>query len=167
MRKHLLNAVALGVCALAGCGEDSPDILGLYETTEHLVSGEACSGGETPDPSTPYFRIVERELFGVSYYGRADCESTDEASCEDGSGLLVEEISNGYEGAAAISSGDTSSCSLGWITYTAVLEDDVLTFEERTYSEFGPADPCDTDEAEARGDSMPCVSYEMLAGVRQ
>lgn len=157
----LLSTVA------AACGDDAPDILGMYETTEHLVNDEGCSGGATPDPDVPYFRIVEKELLGFTYYTREDCESADETTCSGGGGLLAEEISNGYEGEVSLSSGDTSSCTLAWITYTAVLDDDVLTFDTFNYSETGPADPCDTSTAEDRGDSMPCVSYEHIAGTRQ
>jgi hypothetical protein len=156
------------VTTLAACGgDDAPDILGMYETTEQLVNGQGCSGGETPDPGVPYFRIVEEELLGFTYYTRENCESTDEATCAGGGGLLAEETSDGYQGNVSFSSGDTSNCTLGWITYTAELDGDVLTFETYNYSESGPADPCDTSTAEDRGEDMPCVSYELIAGVRQ
>lgn len=159
-------AALLAVVTACG-GDDAPDIVGLYRTTEHLANAEGCSGGTTPDPSTPYFRIVEEELFGVAYFTRQDCADTREASCEGAGGLLGEEIANGYTGEVSVSSGDPASCTLGLITYSAILEDDLLTFETYTYSESGAIDPCDTDEALRRGEDMPCESYELIAGTLQ
>ncbi len=164
--RHRLIATLMVLMAACG-GDDSPNILGLYETTEHLVNGEGCSGGETPDPGVPYFRIVEDELLGFTYYTREDCADTSEGSCESAGGLLGEKIPDGYRGEVSFSSGDAASCSLGYITYSAVLDGDTLTFETYSYVESGAIDPCDTDEALERGEDMPCESYEMIAGVRQ
>jgi hypothetical protein len=151
---------------LAACGSDPPDITGLYMTTAHEESGEACSGGETPADSPPYFRIEEREILGVPYRTRSDCDDTEPSSCSGGGGLLVEETDDGYSGEAYISSGDPTSCTLVFSFYQASLDGDQLSFENLNYSESGAIDPCTTDEAQARGDQMPCISYELIVGVR-
>ncbi len=167
MKETLVRIAAVGLvaCAVAGCGgSGSPDIVGMYQTSEHLVNPGGCTGGAEPVPPVPYFRIAEQELLGATFYVREDCESTDETTCTSGGGVLVDEISDGYEGYITLSSGAPSSCSLSYVTYSAVIDGDVLTFEEFNYTETGAIDPCDTDEAEARGEEMPCVSYEHLVG---
>lgn len=152
--------------ALAACGDDPPDITGLYMTTSHEASDTTCTGGATPDPSPPYFRIEEREILGVPYFTRIDCQDTETGSCSGGSGILVDETDSGYSGAAYIASGDASNCTLVYSFYDASRDADELTYTNLNYTESGPIDPCTTDEAEARGDDMPCTSYEIIAGVR-
>lgn len=165
--KLTLTTFAIMALAAAGCGDDGPDIVGLYQTTMHLENATGCTGGDTPLDSPPYFRIVDQDFAGQTFHTREDCTGTDPADCEDGSGLLSEEIDNGYEGWISFSSGSPSACTLGYVTYSAVLDGDTLTFENKTYSESGEIDPCDTDEAEARGTSMTCASYEIMVGTRQ
>lgn len=152
--------------ALAACDSDPPDITGLYMTTSHEASGSACSAGTTPDPSPPYFRIEEREILGVAYRTRSDCQDTEPASCSGGGGLLVEETDDGYRGDAYIAGGDPSACTLVYSSYEAGLDGSELTYQNLNYSESGAIDPCTTDEAEARGDDMPCTSYELIVGTR-
>lgn len=151
---------------LAACGDDPPDITGLYMTTSHEASATACSGGTTPDGSPPYFRIEEREILGVSYRTRTDCQDTTAASCTGGGGILVEETDTGYRGDAYVAFGDPAACTLYYSSYEASLEGDQLSFETLNYSESGAIDPCTTDEAEARRDEMACVSYDLIVGVR-
>ena len=151
---------------LAACGDDPPDITGLYMTTSHEESNEGCAGGATPADSPPYFRIEEREILGLPYRTRSDCQDTEPASCSGGGGLLVDEIDGGYRGDAYLASGDSSACTLVYSSYEATLADSTLSYHNRNHSESGAIDPCTTDEAEARGDAMPCTSYELIAGVR-
>ena len=148
------------------CGDDPPDITGLYTTTTHETSPSACSGGATPDPSPPYFRIEEREILGAPYRTRTNCQDTDVGSCSGGGGILIDETDDGYRGDAYISTGDVAACSLIYSSYEAALDGDQLTYQNFNYSESGPIDPCTTDEAEARGDDMPCTSYELMVGTR-
>jgi hypothetical protein len=160
-RSLLLIAVAT-----AACGSDPPDITGLYMTTSHEASDTACTGGTTPDGSPPYFRIEEREVLGVAYRTRTNCQDTTPGSCSGGGGLLVEETDDGYRGEAYIAGGDESACTLVYSSYDAALDGDELSYENVNYSESGAIAPCTTDEAEARGDEMPCTSYEMIVGIR-
>ncbi len=152
--------------ATAACGSDPPDITGLYMTTAHESSPSACSGGTTPTDSPPYFRIEEREVLGVAYRTRTSCQDTEPGSCSGGGGILVEETDDGYRGAAYIAGGDESACTLVYSSYQAALDGDQLRYETFDYSESGAISPCTTDEAEARGDDMPCTSYEIITGVR-
>lgn len=158
--------VLLLASALAACGSEPPDITGLYMTTAHEASETGCSGGAAPDDSPPYFRIEEREVLGVPYRTRSDCQDTEPGSCSGGGGILVEETDDGYRGDAYIAAGDESACSLIYSSYQAVLDGDELRHETFTYSESGAISPCTTDEAEARKDEMPCTSYETIVGNR-
>ncbi|HLU67798.1 MAG TPA: hypothetical protein VKZ63_16050, partial [Kofleriaceae bacterium] len=119
---------------------------------------------EPASSSPPYFRIEEEELFGATFYTRTNCESEDPGTCTGGGGLLVEETDDGYRGTASFALGEPPNCTLGYAVYEAAVDDDLLTFESRTYSESG-GEPCTTDEAEARGSDMPCAGYELIAGV--
>ena len=152
--------------ALAACGSDPPDITGLYMTTAHEASGAACSGGTTPDGSPPYFRIEERELLGATYRTRTSCQDTEPSSCTGGGGILVDETGDGYRGDVYLSTGDPAACTLLYTSYDAALEGDELSYRTYSYSESGAIDPCTPDEAEARGDQMPCTAYEIMVGVR-
>ena len=165
MRRAALLAVVLAAAA-AACGDDPPDITGLYMTTGHETSAVSCSGGTTPGDSPPYFRIETRELLGVDYRTRTSCQDAEPSSCSGGGGILVDETGDGYRGDAYLAIGDASACTLIYSSYEASLEGDQLTWENLNYSESGPLDPCTTDEAEARGDQMPCTSYEVMVGDR-
>ncbi len=160
------SLVAVALLFAAACGDDPPDITGLYMTTAHEASASACSGGATPDPSPPYFRIEEREILGAPYHTRTSCQDTDPASCSGGGGILTEETGDGYRGDIYLSSGEPASCTLARSAYDASLDGDQLTWENLNYSESGAFDRCDPDEAEARADEMPCTSYELMVGVR-
>lgn len=162
----MTRAAALAVLLAAACGDDPPDITGLYMTTGHEASSSTCSGGSTPGDSPPYFRIEERELLGVSYRTRTSCQDTDPATCSGGGGILVDETGDGYRGDAYLAIGDPSACTLIYSSYEASLDGDQLTWDNLNYSESGPIDPCTTDEAEARGLGMPCTSYEVMVGTR-
>ena len=162
----MMKPSLLALLALAACGDDPPDITGLYMTTAHEESSEACTGGATPADSPPYCRIEEREILGVPYRTRSDCQDTEPGSCTGGGGLLVDEIDGGYRGDAYVAGGDPSACTLVYSSYEATLADSTLSYQNLNYSESGAIDPCTTDEAEARGDAMPCTSYELIAGVR-
>jgi hypothetical protein len=159
------RALLLVVLA-AACGDDPPDITGLYMTTAHESSASACEDGTTPDGSPPYFRIEERELLGVSYRTRTSCQDTEPSSCSGGGGILVDETGDGYRGDAYVAAGDETACTLIYSSYQASLDGDQLTWENLNHSESGAIAPCTTDEAEARGDEMPCTSYELMVGVR-
>ena len=161
-----MSRVLLLLLLAAACGDDPPDITGLYMTTAHESSATSCSGGTTPDGSPPYFRIEERELLGVSYHTHTSCQDTDPATCSGGGGILIDETDDGYRGDAYISVGDPAACTLIYSSYQASLDGDQLTWDNLNYSDSGPIDPCTTDEAEARGDDMPCTSYEVMVGIR-
>lgn len=162
----MTRAHVLFLALAAGCGGDPPDITGLYMTTSHEASPTACSGGTTPDGSPPYFRIEEREILGAPYRTRTSCQDADPGSCTGGGGILVDETDDGYRGDAYVAAGDPSACTLIYSAYEASLEGEELSYQNLNYSESGALDPCTTDEAEARGDDMPCTSYELMVGVR-
>jgi len=166
MPTHSLLIGSLIALVACGGGDDAPAIDGMYQTTSQEGVTGACSPVAPIDPMTPYFQIEEQDFFGVPVHTRSDCETADPASCEAGGGLLSEETDDGWRGTVSWSSGDASACVLGWNVDLATIDGDELTFESYEYSDDGAFDPCTPDEAEARGEEMPCVGYELLVGTR-
>ena len=161
--RSLATLAGLSVLVISSaCGGGDPDFVGTYMTTSHVSNQTQCSGADTPIDAPPYFRITSQKFFGATVYTRDDCDSADQASCVSGGGL-VDSTGVGF---VLTQSGDASSCSLGYISYQAALDGDELTFSTTTYADSGAIDPCTTDEAEKRGDSMPCQSYDILVGTR-
>lgn len=157
-----LAALAAMLMASACGGGGDPDFVGMYMTTSHVTNETQCTGADTPVDGPAYFRITSQEFFGQTVYTRDDCDTADEASCVSGGGL----VDSSGTGFVSTQSGDATSCSLGYISFEASLDGDELTFSTTTYADSGAIDPCTTDEAERRGDSMPCESYDVIVGTR-
>jgi len=163
----LSGRIAL-IATFGGCG-GSPDLTGTYEVTYHTINDQSCTVEGPAATEPPYFRFAEEEFLGQSFFQLSWCTSADEASCTGfaGSFLFAEEIDDGWRAQYSSSSGGFDSCLLGYGEGTAVVTDDGVRIELRSYSEDVPGltgDACSTDEAGERGDSMPCESFEVLLG---
>lgn len=164
--------LALGLLALAAaCGDGGPGIQGFYMTTSHTLNDQGCGGEGAAQSDPPYFRIVEESLFGVPVQVAESCTSEDEADCSESGdlGFFSTRRDGGFVGEAFISSGGVGGapCLLAYQLDRAVPEDDTIRIERRRFEEEDESlqdEACDTDEAEARGDSMPCVELEVLEG---
>lgn len=157
-------ALAWLLVLATACGddEDPPGIAGLYMTTTHVASQEACIGGTTPEDSQPYFRM-EESGGGVSL---RECSSTDPATCGGGRGVLDQETELGYRGDLYSATGDSAECELLWEWHDASRNADQLTYRISHHREAGAIDPCTAEEAEARSTDLPCIAYEVLIGAR-
>jgi len=170
----LAISIMLIALALAACGDsgtDAADLVGVYQVTLHTRNEAACDveGGAVTDYD--YFQLLEDEFLGQPYLSFGECTSSDPASCTDG-GLFSSyfKVRGDWVNELHSSSGGGSiSCYLGYVRGDLFPQGDgSLRFETRVYSEEDTTlseEECNTDEAEARGDSMPCESYEAIEGV--
>ncbi len=163
----LSGGIAL-ISLLAACGGD-PDLTGMYQATYHTANDQDCTVEGPAVTEPPFFRFAEEEFFGQTYFQLSLCSGADEATCTGfaGSFLFAEPIDGGYRARYSSSSEGIDSCLLGYGVGTAVQEDDGVRVELRSYGEdvLGlTGDACSTDEAESRGESMPCESFEVMVG---
>jgi hypothetical protein len=161
--------VAAGMTA-AGCSS-RVDISGLYEVTAHTLNEASCDTEGAPVDEPPYFSIEKDEFFGQTFYVYNDCTSPSPDDCT-GFGLFgrsfTQPISDGWKGQVSTSSGSGGQCYLSFRQMSAVFQPDgSLRIEDRMWQEQAELseDRCDTDEAEARGSSMPCAHFEVISGV--
>lgn len=164
--------LALGLLTLAtACGDGGPNLQGFYMTTGHTLNDQGCGGEGADQSEPPYLRIVEEDLFGIPIQVAQSCTSEDEADCSESGdlGFFATQRDGGFIGETFVASGGVGGapCLLGYQLDRAVREDDTIRIERRRFEEEDETlqeDACSTDEAEARGDSMPCVELEVLEG---
>jgi hypothetical protein len=85
--------------------------------------------------------------------------------CGSGGGLFsgfFEPIDDGWRGVVTSSSGSGGRCSLSYFEQTAILKSTMLTIDASRFSDTVdlPEDKCEPEEAEKRGDEMPCAEHE-------
>lgn len=154
--------------ACAACGDDDVDLSGIYAVTHHTENSGDCvaEGNDVDDP--PFFSMDPGELFGVDIFAYSECTSADPISCQAGGLFFQLPIDGGWrnEQSGIIGGGN---CVLSFQEATAVFEPSGdLRIESRRYeeaAEFPFSDPrCTTDEAELRGDTMPCAEFLVITG---
>ncbi len=157
--------LSLGACG----GDDAVDLTGVYRV-DSSVGSQPC-GVDADVTVSPYLLFKKDEIFGQSYFAYEGC--TDEAgtTCGSSGGLfggLFEPIDGGWRGVITSSSGSGGRCSLGYREETALLDGTVLAIEENNYGETVDLteDKCDPDEAERRGDGMPCLEHARITATR-
>jgi hypothetical protein len=160
--------VVLAVLALAACS-GPPDIAGFYQVASIESAVDACDGGAAPDPAPSHFLVRKDSFFGTTIYQLDLCDDGDRAACQGnggGGGFVFEEIDDGYRGEVSGYSGTPEDgCLLFYTDLRATLIDGTLTWSRYQYAEDGASgDDCTTDEAAARGASMPCAGYLLVSG---
>jgi hypothetical protein len=156
--------------ALAACGDDGVDLRGTYRV-DLAVGSAPCGDDQRLDTVAAFLRFNREDLFGSPYYTYDGC--TDEAGtdCSSMGGLFggfYEPIDDGWLGVITSSSGSGGSCLLNYLEQTATLEGEVLSIEVNEYRDEVelPDEMCQPEEAEARGDSMPCVEHTHIDATR-
>ena len=159
---------------VAGCGgggSPAEDLVGMYQVTTHTENEASCDVQGAAVEEDPYFRLSAQDVFGYTVLVLDTCTSADPTSCTD-LGVFSSFNQQGGEWVQemSVSSGGGSygPCLLTWMRGTLSEAAGTVTIERRTYSEEDTLteEECDPDTAEARGDSMPCTRYEVLAGAR-
>lgn len=159
-RAWLAAVVLLAACD--GGGDD--DVLGVYQTTLHTRNDTGCMpGAAVADP--PYFSFdYFGELNGSHLYQVVGCTSADAATCADSIALVADAPVGVFAfHQAAMQTGST--CTLDFTTYSGDLDGDTFELHIASYEELQASPPsCTSDDAGARGDAMPCISSETIAG---
>ncbi len=165
-------AAAAIAAALVGCGGGSDDgfgVEGLYAVTRHTENEAGCDAEGPELGDYTHFQLVADEIFGQPFLSFGECQSADPASCDDG-GLFSAFFKEGGELVTQISAssgGGDVTCFLTFVRGTLEGDGDTVLIEIRS---FGEEDDtlseveCAPDTAEARGESMACERYEVIAG---
>ena len=162
------------ICVLGlGCeGEDSKPaaIDGFYEVTLRTHSDADCEVEGDPADGAPYFQVTEEEFF-AKFYAYGECTSDDQTTCSSMGifGVVFSEPhGDTWEGRSSAAFG-MDPCTLQYDETLAATDGDVLHVEMRRWGEEDASltgDACSADEAQARGDSMPCLGFDVVEGTR-
>ena len=172
MRSTKLTAIlaAAAAAVAAACGGDV-DLTGVYRV-DRAVASMPC-GEDQPVMNPPAFlKFSKGDFFGTPFFSYDECTDAAATDCTSGGGLLggfFEPFDDGWSGHSSSSSGFGGSCTLRIDDQTATLRGDVIDIEARVFSEEDvalPSDRCQPEEAEARGDTMPCISHEQILATR-
>jgi hypothetical protein len=168
MRGALLS---VAVAAAAACGGGDVDLTGVYRV-DRAVASAPC-GEDRPVADPPAFLEFSRgDLFGNPFYAYVECTDAAATDCVAVGGVLegfFEPRDDGWDGYASSASGADDDCQLRVDDRSATLDGDVLVVEEHVYREDHVALPpggCLPDEAEARGEAMPCVAHSRMIATR-
>jgi hypothetical protein len=168
---------------VASCGSADPalepepepepvDIAGMYEATHHTQNDSGCDeGGNLADP--PFFRVASEGSMGAAAYTLGLCGSDDAASCV-GTGLegvvFDQPSEGGWKGVEDQAILANARCHYIHLEMSAMLDaaSEVIRIELRKSEELVDSEfvECTIEEAESRAASLPCVSLEVLEGVR-
>jgi hypothetical protein len=163
----------LGVFVLlAGCGDDSSDFDGAYETVSLTKQVDGCGGqgAEEPIPDTiHWFRLdlVETELGALlAYY-----------ACQDLGVCLAEydlyrSFGKGPDGwLTTVATAIDPGCTLQYRERTlSSIDDTTILIDDRLYREVDPSlsgDACAIEEARMRGTAMPCTEQTLTIAERR
>ena len=163
---HVTVILALG----GGCGGDV-DLSGIYRV-EVAVASRPC-GADAPVTSGPSFvKLTKANLFGTDYFAYDGC--TDEAGTDCASigglfGGFFEPIDGGWRSFSSYASNSGLNCTLGISDTTAILDGTRLVVDGSTYEDRVelPEEQCTPEEAERRGDAMPCTKHERVEATRR
>ncbi|HWO20187.1 MAG TPA: hypothetical protein VNO30_15480 [Kofleriaceae bacterium] len=169
MRSTTLTVSIFAVAAAAAaCGGDV-DLTGVYRV-DRAVASMPC-GEDQPVVNPPAFlKFTKGDFLGIPFFSYDECTDAAATDCvSGGGGGYFEPFDDGWSGFVSSSSGFDGKCSLRIDDQKATLRGDVIDIEAHVYSEEDvalPSERCQPEEAEARGDTMPCVSHEQILATR-
>ena len=170
-------AVGVAACGCDGSGSSGPtpiDISGMYQVSHYTVSANDCVNEGTEITTLPYFRVLP----GSKGYTAVRCTGADVSTCANDitaaafSGDLIvvvdQAATDGWTGTLAAGS-TMSGCMLLYSTSSALLVNGDLRIEDRSYVDRPTLDAaaCTATEAQKRGASMPCASFNVYVGTKQ
>ncbi|MGE0549995.1 MAG: hypothetical protein AB7O24_14740 [Kofleriaceae bacterium] len=154
---------------LAGCSDDV-DLTGIYRVDLH-VGSSPCGNDQPVVNGVAYLSFHQEELFGQDYFAYDECTDAAATDCPGGGGIFggfYEPIDGGWLGRASSSAGFGGTCGLSYMEQTAILNGNVLVFELARYQDEVdlPDEDCEPEQAEDRGDSMPCIEHERVEATK-
>jgi hypothetical protein len=167
MRGALLAMAA----AAAACGGGDVDLTGVYRVDRAVASSPCGEDQPVADPPA-YLEFSRGDLFGNAFYSYVECTDAAATDCVSVGGVFegfFEPRDDGWGGFASSASGSDAACQLRIDDRSATLREDVLVIEEHVYREDDVALPpggCLPDEAEVRGEAMPCVAHSRIVATR-
>jgi hypothetical protein len=167
----MVMRIAIALLALAACGPDDVDLTGVYRVDSAI--GSAPCGTDATIEFAAFVKFSKMELFGQEYFSYDGCADDTATECSSIGGLIggfFEPIDDGWLGRSSFSSGGGGDiCLLGIGRQTALLKGNGLTIEVSGHEEEVPGlttDECSPDEAEQRGEAMPCVSHSLIEATK-
>jgi hypothetical protein len=162
---HVIGIVAL----VAGCTGDV-DLSGIYRV-DVSVASRPCGNDAPVTSGSPYVKLTKADLFGTEYFAYSGCSDEMGSDCASVGGLFggfFEPIDDGWLGRASFASNSGLNCALGISETTAILDGDQLVIDGSTYQDRIEIteDRCTPEEAEKRGDAMPCTEHERVEAMR-
>ena len=155
--------VAALLLQLGACGEDDVDLTGVYRVDSDVGSAPCGSDQALPMPP-PYLKFTKAEIFGAPYFAMETCSDEAATNCSGG-GLFgdsfAEPIDGGWRGVLSAASG-TTTCTLTYRISIAKLSGVKLTVEHTEHGEDTTTGECTAEQAEMRGEDMPCTEHEKI-----
>lgn len=161
---------AIVALLLAACGPDEVDLTGLYQVDADVASTNTCNNDQPVAMPPVALRFAQGNLFGSEYFYYEECDDLVGTSCS-GSGLFgnsfAEPIDGGWRGVVSGSDGIAPDCEISYTEQTATLHGKLMIVEIATYSDtVTTAAECTPEEAEKRGNDMPCTEHERIEATR-
>jgi hypothetical protein len=153
---------------LAACGGDVA-IEGLYQTTYQTSNDSACTEGPVMIQK-PYFQVARGNLLGQTIYTIKLCDTADTTQCNDplSGAIMTQSVDNGWTGSIGIAVYTGSACNLAYWTSSAILSGSKLRAQVMGYQGdvMLSEAQCASSQAQQRGTSLPCKSFDVVEGTR-
>ena len=161
---HVIAIAAL----VAGCSD--VDLTGIYRVDVDVAS-KPCGDDVPVTSGYAFVRLIKGELFGTEYFAYDGCNDEAGSDCSSVGGLFggfFEPIEDGWRGRSSFASNSGLNCSLAITETTAILSGDQLVIDGSTHEDRIEIseDKCTPEEAEQRGDAMPCTEHGRIEATR-
>jgi hypothetical protein len=160
--RHVL--LALG--AVVGCGGDQVDIGGFYQVDTHGLNVTSCANAP-PLGLNEWLRFTSAGSGSDRTFTYVLCDDETETNCAMPPNLVYsDEVENGWGTSFPGAEPNDPMCTLKWTTSFAVYTtpDTVLRVQTREFADTTPRPEaeCTQAMAESLGETMPCVSLEII-----
>lgn len=164
-----LHVIAIAFALGVGCTDDV-DLTGIYRVDVEVAS-RPCGVDAPVTTGASYVKLTKSELFGAEFFAYEGCTDAAGLDCSSIGGVFggfYEPIDDGWMGRTSYASNSGLNCSLGITETTAILNGDQLVIDGSTHEDRIEIteDKCTPEEAELRGDAMPCTEHERVEATR-
>jgi len=165
----VLLVLLVGLVGLVGCSDDV-DLTGIYRVNV-AVKARPCGTDQPDGTASAFVKLSKANLFGTEFFSYDGCSDEAGEDCSSINGLFggfFEPIDDGWLGYSSYASNSGLNCSLGITSTTAILKGSALVIDGSTYGDLVELaeDKCTPEEAEKRGEDMPCTEHERVEATR-